>query len=136
MRLTLLTEGTFTVATNNALARKLADAIPSLGFREPTLKPADSPEDDATIYIEAGQNELIQKSQVIKVTVRSDEMIDILIPSGHPEQLADLIGSEGFYVVGSLGEAVARLRYVMDKLKGISSGNLTAGNINEFAKID
>ena len=109
----------------------MAAAIPSLGYREPTVK-TDSPDGDASIYIEAGQNELTPKSQVIKITVRSADMIDILVPSGHPEQLAELAGVDGFYVVGSLGEAIARLRYIMDKSREIGGCNLTAGSIHEY----
>lgn len=146
MRLRQLSEGTTAtelgdvLQLKNSLAQKLANALQSIGFRKPNIRPAESSIDDAIIYLEAGQNALTPESQVIMVTIEDDDRIRIQIPSGMGQvgkkNLADILGVEDFYVTGSLGEAIARLKNIKSKADKLISdqglqGSLSAGHIGE-----
>ena len=110
--------------------------LPSLGLREPTITAAEKPGDAASVYVEAGKNQLTPDSQVIRITICNSENISIQIPSGGDGLLADMLGVDGFYVVGSLGEAIARLKYIIAKANDFSDGqaDLTVGGIYEHSK--
>jgi hypothetical protein len=147
MRLSSLVEGVTAsgrgniVSIKNSLAKDLARNLPSLGFREPEIRPAETVTDDAMIYVEAGNNNLMPNSQIIVITIEDDDRIRIQLPSGtsrtQGEHLADILDIDDFYVVGSLGEAIARLRNIKHKadLLGVQNGDqrsdLTVGNIGE-----
>jgi hypothetical protein len=124
----------------NSLADKLVSALRALGFRKPSMKPAESPTDDAIVYIEAGQNALTPESQTIMVTIEDDDRVRIQIPSDISQtgknSLAGILGIEDFFVTGSLGEAIARLKDIKSKADQLIQnsnlrGSLSAGHIGE-----
>ena len=146
MRLNLLSEGTAAselgdiTKLKNSLAEQLLVALERIGFRKPNMKPAEDPSDDAIVYIDAGQNALTIESQTIMVTIEDDDRVRIQIPSdisrSGKKNLADILGIDDFFVTGSVGEAIARLKDIKskaDKLiqgKGLR-GSLSAGHIGE-----
>jgi hypothetical protein len=124
----------------NSLADKLVSALRALGFRKPSMKPAESPTDDAIVYIEAGQNALTPESQTIMVTIEDDDRVRIQIPSDISQtgksSLAGILGIEDFFVTGSLGEAIARLKVIKSKADQLIQnsnlrGSLSSGHIGE-----
>jgi hypothetical protein len=146
MRLTLLSEGTASselgdvTALKNSLASKLAVALQRMGFRKPDTKLAESPTDDAIVYIEAGRNAIVPHSQIIMVTIEDDDRVRIQIPSDisrtGKKNLADALGIEDFFVTGSIGEAIARLKDIKNRADNLIRqqgvrGSLSAGHIGE-----
>jgi len=146
MRLQLLSEGIAAselgnaTAIKNSLADKLAKALRVLGFRRPNMKPAENPTDDSIVYIEAGQNALTPESQIIMVAIEDDDRIRIQIPSDITKtgksSLAEILGIEDFFTVGSLGEVIARLKDIKRRAdqqiqnSGLR-GSLSSGHIGE-----
>ena len=146
MRLNLLTEGTAAsdlgdiTRLKNALAEQLLIALERIGFRKPNMKPAESPTDDAIVYIEAGQNALTAESQTIMVTIEDDDRVRIQIPSdisrSGKKNLADILGIDDFFITGSAGEAIARLKDIKSKADQLIQnnglrGSLSSGHIGE-----
>jgi hypothetical protein len=146
MRLRLLSEGTAAAELGditklkNTLANQLASALRDIGFREPDVRPAENPRDDAIIYIEAGQNALTPDSQTIMITIEDDDRVRIQIPSdisrSGKRNLADILGIDDFFITGSVGEAIARLKDIKSKADQLMSnhglrGSISAGHIGE-----
>jgi hypothetical protein len=146
MRLQQLSEGTIAtelgdvLELRNSLAQKLAVALQSIGFRKPNIRPAESSTNDAIVYIEAGQNALTPESQTIMVTIEDDDRIRIQIPSGMGQigkkNLADILGIDDFYITGSIGEAIARLKNIKSKADRLMSDkglqdSISSGHIGE-----
>jgi len=146
MKLRLLTEGIAAselgnvAMVKNSLADKLMSALRSLGFRKPSMKPAENPTDDAIVYIEAGQNALTPESQTIMVTIEDDDRVRIQVPSDinrtGKTSLAGILGIEDFFITGSLGEAIARLKDIKSKADQLIQnsnlrGSLSSGHIGE-----
>jgi hypothetical protein len=146
MRLRLLSEGTAATELGditklkNSLAEQLVIALKRIGFREPSMKPAENPTDDAMVYVEAGQNALTMESQTIMITIEDDDRVRIQIPSDisrtGKKNLADILGIDDFFVTGSVGEAIARLKDIKNKADQLIKnnglrGSLSAGHIGE-----
>lgn len=146
MRLQSLSEGTVSAELGdiaqlkNSLADQLAKVLLTIGFRKPNVRPAEGPTDDAIVYVEAGQNALTPKSQIIMVTIEDDDHIRIQIPSdiskSGNKNLADILDIDDFFITGSVGEAIARLKNIKSKADQIASkndlrGSLSAGHIGE-----
>lgn len=146
MRLRLLSEGTAAselgdiTKLKNSLADQLVIALQRLGFRKPSMKPAENPTDDAIVYIEAGQNALTIESQTIMVTIEDDDRVRIQVPSdisrSGKKNLADILGIEDFFITGSVGEAIARLKDIKSRADELIQssglrGSLSSGHIGE-----
>ena len=146
MRLKLLSEGTAAselgdiTILKNSLADQLAKALSSIGFRKPNVRPAENPTDDAIVYIEAGQNALTPQSQIIMITIEDDDRVRIQIPSdisrSGKKNLADILGTDDFFVTGSVGEAIARMKDIKSKADQLMStgglrGSMSSGHIGE-----
>jgi hypothetical protein len=146
MRLHLLSEGIVAselgdvTKLKNSLANQLMIALERLGFRKPNMKPAENPTDDAIVYIEAGQNALTRESQTIVVTIEDDDSVRIQIPSdisrSGKKNLAEILGIDDFFITGSVGEAIARLKAIKRKAdhliqKSGLRGSLSSGHIGE-----
>ena len=124
------------INTKNRIATELAKVLPTIGFRTPDVRPAGSVVDDAVVYVEAGNNNLISKSQVIMITIEDTDRVRLQIPSGQGN-LADLLNIDDFYVVGSVGEAIARLKHIVIKAKTKDQEvELNVGSIHEMAEQD
>jgi hypothetical protein len=146
MRLQLLSEGIAAselgnvAMVKNSLADKLMVVLRDIGFRKPTMKPAEDPTDDSIVYIEAGQNALTPESQIIMITIEDDDRVRIQIPSditqtGKPS-LAGILGINDFFITASLGEAIARLKDIKNKADRLIQntnlrGSLSSGHIGE-----
>ena len=146
MRLRLLSEGTAATELGditklkNTLAEQLVTALHKIGFRKPNMKPAESPTDDAIVYVEAGQNALTIESQIIMVTIEDDDRVRIQIPSDisrtGKKNLAEILQIDDFFITGSVGEAIARLKGIKAKADefiqhGGLRGSLSSGHIGE-----
>lgn len=151
MQLRLLSEGTASselgdvTRLKNSLADQLVGVLERIGFRKPSMKPAEDPTDDAIVYIEAGQNALTPQSQIIMVTIEDDDRVRIQIPSdisqSGKKSLADILGIDDFFVTSSVGEAIARLKNIKKKADQIMSrkelrGSISAGHIGENLAVD
>jgi hypothetical protein len=146
MQLHLLSEGTAAselgdiTKLKNSLAEQLAVALQHIGFREPDIRPAENPRDDAIVYVEAGKNALTPASQTIMITIEDDDRVRIQIPSdisrSGKKNLADILNIDDFFITGSVGEAIARLKDIKGKADQLMAdqglrGSLSTGHIGE-----
>lgn len=151
MRLHVLSEGTAAselgdiAKFRNSLAQRILLALDDIGFRKPNLKPSEGPSDDVIIYIEAGKNAILSGSQIIMIAVEDDDRIRIQIPSDisgvGKKTLADILGIDDFYTVGSAGEAIARLKSIKNKIDALINknglrGTISTGHIGESQELD
>jgi hypothetical protein len=146
MKLRLLFEGTASselgdiIILKNSLANKLATVLQHIGFRKPNIRPAENSRDDAIVYVEVGHNALTTTSQIIMVTIEDDDRIRIQIPSdinkSGKKNLAEILGIDDFFVVGSVNEAIARLKNIKNKADQVIAnkdlrGSFSTGRIGE-----
>lgn len=105
MKLSSLVEGVVSIArgrivtAKNDIATSLADTIKDLGFQRPTIEFADSPMEDAILYVDFS-------GHTVMVRVVSDDEIQIQIPEG----LSDVANVDDYQKLGGAEQAVRALR--------------------------
>lgn len=118
MRLFCITEGVVDTAqgdivnTKNEIASKISEAIITLGFPEPDVEFADTPDDDANVFIEMGRNRIIRSSQVIMIQVVSDDDITIRVPA----MLSEALKIHDYYKLSSSDDAILALQKIKTKI--------------------
>lgn len=124
MRLRSITEGMVSSAkgdiinVKNGTASEIADAIERMNYPDPDVEFASTSSDNASIYIEVGNNRAIPQSQVVMVQVVADDDIYIRIPT----LLSELINGHDYYKLSSIDEAILALQKIMSKMLEHLSG--------------